>query len=140
MKIYYRADSDYLEVFKKEGVENYAEFEENGLIVFRSEKDDEIIGYGLEAASQHLGLLLKPLQGLERLAVLLWIERKKQGLNQTQAARLLGINLRQYQRIENGENTKLDVVLKAKMAFPNAQLEAVLMGEEVENLPSHRAG
>lgn len=140
MNIYYRADSDYLEVFKKEGVENYADFEDNGLIVFRSEENDEIVGYGLEAASEHIGLLLKPLYGLERLAVLLWIERKKRGLNQTQAAKLLGIDLRQYQRIENGENTKLDVVLKASKAFPNAHLEAVLMGEEVEDLPRHRVG
>lgn len=126
MKIYYSVDSDYIEVFLKTDVENYADFDENDFAVFKSEANEDVIGFAAESFSENIKLFLEKFKGLERLAIIMKVARKKAGLNQEEMAHELGLKLRQYQRIEKGENTKMDVVLKAKERFPKVPFAFVL--------------
>lgn len=126
MMIFYDADRDYAEVFfKKE--ENYGEPLSDIVTVFKSEKNDKIIGYGFEEASHRLfeNDLLSP--GV-KLAVLLRIVRAKKGLTQEQAAEKIGnITFRHYQRLEAGEeNPTLSTIESIMAAFPDADFSLIL--------------
>ena len=127
MKINYFKDSDYIEVFFKSGVENYADFDSKNFAVFRSEKDDKVIGYGSEAVSENFEEFLRYFDGLQKLAIIVKVARKKMDLSQDEIAKELKLTRRQYQRIENGENTKMDVILRAKGRFPHIPFSYVLM-------------
>src|SRR5690606_17694981 len=93
---------DYAEIFfRKE--ENYGEALNDLLTVFKSERNDKIIGYGFEEASRRLfeSNLLSP---SVKLAALLRIVRANHGLTQEQAAeKVRDITFRHYQRLESGE-------------------------------------
>ena len=82
--IFYDKDRDYAEVFfRKE--ENYGDEINELLTVFKSEKNDKIIGYAFAEASRSLfdSELLTPSL---KLAVLLKIIRAKEQLTQNAAA------------------------------------------------------
>lgn len=46
--------------------------------------------------------------------------RKKQGLTQTDLANLAGLNIRQIQKIENGESKTKNITLKTMQAIAQA--------------------
>lgn len=46
--------------------------------------------------------------------------RKKQGLTQTDLANLVGLNIRQIQKIENGESKTENITLKTMQAIAQA--------------------
>ncbi len=126
MIIFYDHDRDYAEVFfKKE--ENYGEPLSDAVTVFKSEKNDKIVGYGFEEASRYLfdSDLLSP---SVKLAALLKIVRAKHGLTQEQAAeKIRDITFRHYQRLESGEeNPTLSTVESVMVAFPEADFSLIL--------------
>ena len=126
MIIFYDSDRDYAEVFFKKA-ENYGEPLNDAVTAFKSEKNDKVVGYGFEEASQRLfeNDLLSP---SVKLAALLRIVRAKRALTQEQAAEKIGdITLRHYQRLESGEeNPTLGTVESLMAAFPDADFSLIL--------------
>jgi len=134
MMIFYDKDRDYAEVFFKKEI-NYGESLSDAITVFKSEKNDKVVGYGFEEASHHLfeNDLLSP---SAKLAALLKIIRAKQGLTQERAAeRVRDITFRHYQRLESGEeNPTLGTVESLMEAFPDVDFSLILKlpGKEQE--------
>ena len=130
MKQYYDEDINTLEVFFKKA-ENYGEEIEDGIIEFRAESNDEVIGYGFD----DLSLVFKSnyLNAKQKLGVVLLSTRLKLGLTQEQMAKKLNIeNLRQYQRYESGNyNTTLDKLEKLKSHLPEADFSTILKGSKI---------
>src|SRR5262249_20597733 len=97
------------------------------VMVFKSEKDDKIVGYSFEEASRRLfeNDLLSP---SVRLAALLKIVRTKKGLTQEQAAEKIGdFTFRHYQRLESGEeNPTLSTIESIMGAFPDTDFSLIL--------------
>jgi len=126
MIIFYDCDRDYAEVFFKKA-ENYGEPVNDTVTAFRSEKNDKIVGYAFEEASQRL-FESDLLSSSVKLAALLRILRAKQGLTQEHAAKKIGdITLRHYQRLESGEeNPTLGTVESLMAAFPDADFSLIL--------------
>jgi DNA-binding XRE family transcriptional regulator len=126
MTIFYDADRDYAEVFFKKD-DNYGEDMNDSVTVFKSEKNDKVVGYGFEEASCRLfeSDLLSP---SVKLAALLRIVRAKHGLTQEQAAtKIQDITFRHYQRLESGEeNPTLSTVGSIMTAFPDADFSLIL--------------
>ena len=126
MMIFYDSDRDYAEVFFKQE-ENYGEFLNDLMTVFRSEKDNEVVGYAFEEASRRLfeNDLLSP---SVRLAALLRIVRAKKGLTQEQAAeKIRDLTFRHYQRLESGEeNPTLATIESIMGAFPDTDFSLIL--------------
>lgn len=126
MNIFYDGDRDYAEVFFKKTA-NYGEELNPRVTVFKSEKNNKVVGYAFEDASRSLFEedLLSP---SVKLASLLRILRAKEGLTQEQAAKKVGdITFRHYQRLESGEeNPTLETVASMMAAFPNADFSVIL--------------
>lgn len=126
MIIFYDGDRDYAEVFFKKEV-NYGEPLNNSITVFKSEKNDNVVGYGFEEATRSLfesGLLSSSL----KLAVLLRIVRIKHSLTQEQTVgKINNITLRHYQRLESGEeNPTLETIESIMAAFPETDFSLIL--------------
>jgi DNA-binding XRE family transcriptional regulator len=126
MIILYDLDRDYAEVFfKKE--KNYGEELSDTVTVFKSEKNDKVVGYAFEEATHSLFTsdLLSP---SAKLAALLKILRAQEELTQGQAAKKIGdITLRHYQRLEAGEdNPTLETVECIMAAFPSVDFSLIL--------------
>src|ERR1700733_13975395 len=103
MTIFYDKDRDYAEIFFRK-IENYGEELSSGLTVFKSEKNDKIVGYGFEEASSSL-FKSDVLSSSVKLAALLKMIRAKEDLTQDAVAEKIGeIPLRHYQRLEAGED------------------------------------
>lgn len=126
MIIFFDGDRNYAEIFFKRD-ENYGESLNDLITVFRSEKNDEIVGYAFEDASRSLfnNDLLSP---STRLAALLRVLRTKKGLTQDQAAeKIHNITLRHYQRLEAGEeNPTLATIESIMAAFPDTDFSLIL--------------
>jgi DNA-binding XRE family transcriptional regulator len=126
MTILYDNDRDYAEVFfRKE--ENYGDEISSVLTVFKSEKNDKVVGYAFEDASRSLfeSDVLSP---SVKLAALLKMIRAKEELTQDAAAEKIGeITLRHYQRLEAGEdNPTLSTVENLMKAFPQYDFAQIL--------------
>ena len=126
MTILYDQDRDYAEVFfRKE--ENYGDEISVVLTVFKSEKNDKIVGYAFEDASRSLfeSDVLSP---SVKLAALLKMIRAKEELTQDAAAEKIGeITLRHYQRLEAGEdNPTISTVENLMKAFPQYDFAQIL--------------
>lgn len=126
MMIFYDIDRDFAEIFfKKE--ENYGEALSDMVTTFKSEKNDEVVGYGFENASQSLfeNNLLSPSM---KLAALLKIVRVKKKLTQEQAAeKIHDLTFRHYQRLESGEeNPTLGTIERLMAAFPDTDFSVIL--------------
>lgn len=106
MKVYYDSDIDYLEVFF-ETEANYAHDIASSIVEFRSEKNDKIIGYAFERALSDVSTF-DALTPQQRIALLSIIGRKRLGIDQEEMAKKLGISYRTYQRIEEGDISKID--------------------------------
>ncbi len=131
MTIFYDKDRDYAEVFFKK-IENYGEEVNKVLTVFKSEKNDKIVGYAFEDASHSLfdSAILSP---SVKLAVLLKIIRAKENLTQDMVSQKVGdITLRHYQRLEAGEdNPTLSTVENLMKAFPDYDFSQILKHSDV---------
>ncbi len=134
MTIFYDIDRDYVEVFFRKS-ENYGEELSSELTVFKSEKNDKVVGYGFEGASHSL-FKSDVLSPSIKLAALLKMIRAKENLTQGAVAEKIGdITLRHYQRLEAGEdNPTLSTVESLMRAFPQYDFSQILkhpMGEDV---------
>ena len=130
MNIMYDQDLDYLEViFKKTA--NYGDSLTDDITIFKSEKNEKIVGYSFERASK-TALEFDGLNANAKLACLLRIVRAKEGLTQEQAADRSGhLTMRHYQRLESGEeNTTLEMVEGIAKAFPKWDFSLVLKGKK----------
>ncbi len=129
MNIYYDKDIDYAEIFFKK-CENYGEDIGNGVIVFKSEENGEVVGYGFESALTTV-FNFKELPSKAKVAFLLKATRERNGYTQEQVIkRLDGTSGRQYQRAEAGENISLDVLDEIKEAMPEADFSKVFRRKE----------
>jgi len=126
MRIFYDGERDYIEIFFKK-TENYGEEFNDSITIFKSEKNDKVVGYGFEDASKTLFEhdLLSPSL---KLAALLRITRTKEDLTQEKAAEKIGdITFRHYQRLESGEeNPTLGTIESMMTAFPNTDFSVIL--------------
>ena len=124
MYIFYNKKTDYLEILRHK-VPNYGEFDKKGIAVFRAEKGNKIIGYGIEDISKKIDKL-DIVSPFEKFSILVKIARIKHGYTQKQVAEKLGIKLLPYQRIESGTNNPtLKTILKIKDVFPEIELSKV---------------
>ena len=124
MNIYYDKDIDYGEVFFKR-TENYGEDVGSGVIVFKSEDNDEVVGYGFESASKAV-FEFNELPTRAKVAFLLKITREGNGYTQEQIIKKLHkVSGRQYQRAEAGENITLDFIDEVRSALPEADFSKV---------------
>ena len=118
MKISYDKDIDYMEIFI-EKAENYGESLDDATTVFKSEKNDEVVGFGFENATKSV-FESSVLHLTTKLAAMLKIVRAINDLTQEEAAIRIGnITLRHYQRLEAGEDTTLETLERITQAFPN---------------------
>ena len=124
MNIYYDKDIDYVEIFF-EKCENYGEDIGKGVVVFKSEFNDEIVGYGFESASKKV-FESKELPTRAKVAFLLKITREGNGYTQEQIInKLQNASGRQYQRAEAGENITLDFIDEVRAALPEADFSKI---------------
>jgi len=124
MNIFYNNKTDYLEIFRLK-VPNYGEPIRKGIIEFRAEKNDKVVGYGIENATRALEKFAC-ISPIEKFSVFVKIARIKHGLTQVEAAKNLGMKLLPYQRIESGSNNPtLKTILKIKSLFPEISLSDV---------------
>ncbi len=130
MNIYYDKEIDYAEIFFKK-CENYGEDVGNGVVVFKNEDDDDVVGYGFESALTSV-FNFQELPSRAKVAFLLKATRELNGYTQEQVIkRLEGASGRQYQRAEAGENISLDVLDQIKVAMPEADFSKVF--HQIEN-------
>ena len=116
MKVYYNPDTDYAEIFFKTGIENYADDLDENVLLFKSEENDEVIGYAFDFASK-----LIPASNLlsitQKVGALLVMLRKKQGKTQEEMSSFLNIGHRTLQDIEKGGIKKVEDFEKIIDAF-----------------------
>lgn len=124
MNIYYDKDIDYVEIFYKK-VANYGEDLSPGIVVFKSEEDDEVVGYAFERASLDV-FEFKDIPTKLKVAFLLKATRERSGYTQEQVIKkLIHVSGRQYQRAEAGENISLDALDEIRLALPEADFSKV---------------
>ncbi len=118
MHIYYDKRGDYLEFFFEQTA-NYADADEknDNVVIFRSEKDDSIVGYAIEDAAEGI-LHFDNLDTVDKLAILLKISRLRRDLSQDEVAKQLHISLRHYQRLEVGQDTTVSLLAEISHLFP----------------------
>ena len=132
MNIYYDKDIDYAEIFFKKTA-SYGEDIGNNVVVFKSEENDEVVGYGFERASTSI-FDFKSIPTRAKVAFLLKVTRETRGYTQEQVIKkLTGASGRQYQRAEAGENISLDVLDEIRMAMPEADFSKVFSTEGKKN-------
>lgn len=130
MNVRYDSDLDYLEVFMKSA----PNFEEplkghKGVSVFKSEKNDEIVGYAFDHASYAIDGFSE-FDPIEKLAILLKITRTSKGWSQEETAEKLGISLRHYQRLESGQDTTLSQLQTIMTVFPEVNFSSIFNGSK----------
>lgn len=124
MNIYYDKDIDYAEIFFKK-VSNYGEDISPGIVVFKSENSDEIVGYAFAKASTDV-FDFKDIPTKLKVAFLLKATREHRGYTQEQVIKkLIHVSGRQYQRAEAGENISLDALDEIRSALPEADFSKV---------------
>ncbi len=82
MNIYYDKDIDYAELFFKK-CENYGEDIGGGIVVFKSEENNEIVGYGFESALTTV-FSFQDLPSRAKVGFLLKATRERNGCTQEQ--------------------------------------------------------
>jgi hypothetical protein len=124
MPIYYDKEIDYAEIFFKK-VSNYGEDISPGIVVFKSEDSDEIVGYAFAKASTDV-FDFKDIPTKLKVAFLLKATRERSGYTQEQVIKkLIHVSGRQYQRAEAGENISLDALDEIRSALPEADFSKV---------------
>ncbi len=95
LKLFYDQDIDYLEVFFQK-TSNYGDETEKGIITFKNEKNDKIVGYGFHKPAKVIlnSFLLSP---KTKIAVMCFIKRKQIGLSERELASRLNLSYRTYQ-------------------------------------------
>lgn len=124
---HYSKDRDYLEFFF-ERVENYAEFGE-GVTVFRSEKDNRIVGYAIDDAFEKLAQFEK-IDLVDKLGLLIKMSRIRNDYTQEEVSKKLSISLRHYQRLEAGQDTTVSLLGQLVKIFPQTNFASILHPSE----------
>ncbi|HPI39593.1 MAG TPA: hypothetical protein PLJ21_02240 [Pseudobdellovibrionaceae bacterium] len=133
MNIYYDKDIDYAEIFFKK-VNNYGEDIADGIVAFKDEENDEIVGYAFEEASSSV-FSFKDIPTRAKVAFLLKMTREIHGFTQEQVTKKLdGVSGRQYQRAEAGDNVSLDVIDNIRIALPQADFSKVFEPQTVKKV------
>lgn len=126
MYIYYDKDLDYVEIFFKKA-ENYLVPQKNNDQIgeFRSSNNHAIIGYSIENFQDNFDTLgfLTPYQ---KLSIIIKKYRIQKGKTQQEMAKVMGMQLLPYQRLESGDNNPtLKTILKVKEIFPELDLNKI---------------
>ncbi len=120
---YYSKDTDYLEFFF-ERTDNYADLED-GVSIFRAEKDDRLVGYGIDQASKNLSGFDK-INLVDKLGLMIKVSRITNGYTQEEVSKKLNISLRHYQRLESGQDTTVSLLGQLVSIFPQTNFGAIL--------------
>ena len=125
MNIHYDADLDYLEVFMK-SVPNHEEAYKKvkGVSLYKSERNDEVVGYSFENASQSL-IEFHEFDPIEKLAVLLKVARLSKNWSQDEVAKKINVSLRHYQRLEAGQDTTVSQLQEIMKVFPEIDFTSI---------------
>lgn len=124
MYIYYNVKTDYLEIMYTK-TSTYGEIRKNGIIYFKSNNTDKIVGYGIEDASSRMDKILF-FTPFEKLSIIIKMSRIKHGYTQIEVAKKMGIKLLPYQRLESGTNNPtLKTLIKLKEVLPEIELSKV---------------
>lgn len=124
MYIHYDVKTDYLEVLYSKSL-NYAEIKKNGILVFKSNNGNKVIGYGILDAILMLNKV-SFFTPFEKLAIMIKISRIKHGYTQQEVAKKMGIKLLPYQRLESGiNNPTLKTLIKLKEVLSDIELSKV---------------
>lgn len=124
LKLFYDQDLDYLEVFFKK-TPNYGEDRKKGIIEFKSESSDKVVGYGFYNPSKNI-MASTLLQPKNKIAIMCFIKRKTLGLSEKELSAKIGMSYRTYQRIEEGSISKIDDLLKISQFIPELDLSKIL--------------
>ena len=126
MYIYYDKDLDYVEIFFKKADNYLVPMKSNDQIgEFRSNKNNAIIGYSIENFQDNFDTLgfLTPYQ---KLSIIIKKYRIQKGKTQQEMAKVMGMQLLPYQRLESGDNNPtLKTILKVKEIFPELDLNKI---------------
>lgn len=124
LKLFYDPDISYLEVFFKK-TPNYGVDLNSKIIEFRSESNDEIVGYGIHHPEKAIpsATFMPP---KIKIAVICFLKRKEAGLSEKEVAARLEMSYRTYQRIEEGEISKIDDLLKISKFISNIDFSKLL--------------
>ena len=124
LKLFYDPDISYLEIFFKK-TPNYGIDLNSTIIEFRSELNDEIVGYGIHRPDKAIPSLTF-IPPKVKIAVICFMRRKEKGLSEKEVAAKLGMSYRTYQRIEEGQISKIDDLLKISKFISNLDFSQLL--------------
>lgn len=127
MKTMYDRDIDLLEVMD-EGHKTIGKEVSDALTLFFTERDNELVGFSLEAASENLNALELVPYDL-RLAAIVRLVRGVLGITQQELADKLDVNIRTIQRFESGaeSNATFDNLIGIVDAAPDDMDISVLL-------------
>ncbi|MCC7405535.1 MAG: hypothetical protein IT288_14145 [Bdellovibrionales bacterium] len=124
MNIFYDVELDYAEIFFSRAP-NYGDELMPGILAFKRESDNEVIGYAFDQASRSV-FEFANLPTRAKVAFLLKFTREQKGYTQDDVIQQMSRGSgRQYQRAEAGENISLDFVDEIRRALPEADFSKV---------------
>ena len=123
LKLFYDQDLDYLEVFFKK-TPNYEEDRKKGIVAFKSESSDKIVGYGFSSPLKNI--LISDLIGPKtKIAIICFLRRKNRGPSKKDLSAKMGVSYLTYQRIEEGSISKIDDLIKIFKFTPDIDLSKI---------------
>jgi hypothetical protein len=124
LKLFYDHDLDYLEIFYKK-TPNYGEDIKKGIIEFKSESNDKVVGHGFYNPIKNI-MTSNFLDPKTKIAIMCFIKRKTLGLSEKDLAAKLGMSYRTYQRIEEGSISKIDDLIKISQLVSDLDISKLL--------------
>ena len=104
MKINYDKKTDFLEFFT-EKIDFYEDESDSlNYYTYKSEEDDQCIGYGILNARANLPLFDK-VSINTKIALLSWLIRKRNNISQAELANILNVSISTIKRVEEGITT-----------------------------------
>lgn len=124
LKLFYDPDISYLEFFFKKSP-NYGVDMNKNIIEFRSENNDAVIGYGFNHPQKTVpaATFIPP---KIKIALMCFLKRKELGLSERELAAKIGMSYRTYQRIEEGEISKIDDLIKISKFIEDIDFSQIL--------------
>jgi DNA-binding XRE family transcriptional regulator len=126
MKIYYDKKTDFLEFFLENTDYYEDESESISYYIYKSEKDDSNIGYGILNAKANLPSFNKVPPHL-KVALYSWVTRKKNNLSQEEFGKLINVSKSTVQRVEEAisEKPTIDYLSGLKSIDPALDLNSL---------------
>ena len=124
LKLFYDQDLNYLEVFFKK-TPNYGEDIKKGIIEFKSESNNKVVGYGFQNPVKNI-MTSNLIEPKTKIAIMCFIKRKTLGLSEKDLAAKLGMSYRTYQRIEEGSISKIDDLIKISQFISDLDISKLL--------------